>query len=97
MEFVLDDQVGGTDRANVLELGRRQPAVGAMVAGAVRFRPEKTVAGTFRRRASEQGAGFSPPCHHRELVDGGDHHGRRTMINLLVDHEHRKAGMELLA
>src|SRR5690606_32770839 len=37
------------------------------------------------------------PRHHRELVDGGDHHRRRPVVDLLVDELHRQAGMRVAA
>src|SRR4051812_13273105 len=92
MKFVLDDQIGGSDRLDVLYRGLRQVPVYAMSSGAVGVRPQEPMPRTFGADATEQRSSIPAPCHHGELVDCGDHHGRWPMIDFLVDDEGRDTG-----
>src|SRR5258708_284399 len=44
-------------------------------------------------RSSEERADLAAPRHQRELVHCRDHHRRRSMVDFLIDHKDRNAGM----
>ena len=95
MEFVLNDQIRGPERRDVLDRRARQTLVSAVVAGAIGARPKKSVPWALGVRTSEKRPDFAAPRHQRELVDCRDHHRRRAVIDFLVDDQDRNAGMWL--
>ena len=97
MEFVLDDQVRWTDRLDVLDLGGGQALAGLMVAVAICALPEQTMPITLLAYSAEQRSYLTAPRHHGELVHGGNHHRGWAVVDLLVDDQHRQAGVRELA
>ena len=47
--------------------------------------------------AAEKVPNLGTPRHHRELVDRGDHHRRRPVVDLLVDELHRGTELDRFA
>ena len=97
VELVLDDQVRWTDRADVLDLGGTESLSGLVVAIAIRALPEQAMSLAFLADPAEQRAHLASPRHHGELVHGGDHHRRGTVVDLLVHDQHRNARVRELA
>ncbi len=66
-----------------------------MSASAVVPGPQETVALTFLPNDAEQRTHLGAPRHHREFIDGRDHHRGRAVVDLLVDELHRDARMRI--
>ena len=93
VEFVLDDQIGRTDRCDVFHLDRWQAFSGGVIPRAIAVGPQQTVAFALLMHTTEQRAHLPAPRHHGKLVHGGDHHRRRTMVDFLVHRQHGDAGV----
>src|SRR5690606_7499887 len=97
VELVLDDEVRRTDRPRWLDLRSRMGLPRSVPTAAIVPRPEQPMPLAFLAHIAEQRSNLGTPRHHRELVDRGDHHRRRPVVDLLVDEFHGQTGMRLRA
>src|SRR5258708_5808374 len=97
VEFVLDDQIRGPDRRDVLDCRSRQTLISTMCPAAIGIRPKKSVPWAIGRGSPEKRPNIAAPRHQCELVDCRDHHRRRPEVNFFVDDHNRNAWMRFLA
>src|SRR5690606_16998383 len=93
VELVLDDEIRRPYAPHRIHLGSGVKFAPPVAASAVVAGPEEPVTLAFLAHVAEERPNLRAPCHHREFVDGGDHHRRRPMVDLLIDQLHRKARM----
>src|SRR6218665_3296094 len=84
---------GGWIGATFLTLTAGEFFDAGMFARAIAVRPHQAGALAFLIHATKQRAHLTAPRHHGELVHGGDHHRRRTVVDLLIHRQHRDAGV----